>query len=180
MSALPNLKDSSSSRLHDLLTIPPSVCITSVLRITTLDIATSYLDITWNSIDSSKWTVIESNLGIICACLPALRRPLASLFPRLFGKFSRVAQSAAPEQEPRSHESHGRSKSSGKIAFHEPVSRFEVHPEGSVSQEQILPKREVSTGDGIRKTTHVYVQYDEFEIEGKNVVEMDRLGSRSS
>ncbi|PLB50436.1 hypothetical protein P170DRAFT_381115, partial [Aspergillus steynii IBT 23096] len=62
------------------------VCITSILRITTLDIATSYLDITWNSIDSSKWTVIESNLGIISACLPALRRPLAFLSPRLFGK----------------------------------------------------------------------------------------------
>ncbi|KAE8376097.1 hypothetical protein BDV26DRAFT_266391 [Aspergillus bertholletiae] len=65
------------------------VCITSILRITTLDIATSYLDITWNSIGSSMWTVIESNLGIICACLPALHRPLVFAFPRLFSRFQR-------------------------------------------------------------------------------------------
>lgn len=56
------------------------VCITSVLRITTLNIATSYKDITWDSIPSSMWTVIESNLGVICACLPALRRPLLFAF----------------------------------------------------------------------------------------------------
>ncbi|KAI9746845.1 MAG: hypothetical protein M1835_002358 [Candelina submexicana] len=29
------------------------------------------------------WTVIEANVGIICACLPALSKPLAVLFPRL-------------------------------------------------------------------------------------------------
>ncbi|KAK2800272.1 hypothetical protein FQN51_006180 [Onygenales sp. PD_10] len=63
------------------------VCITSVLRITTLDIATSYFDIPWNSIGSSMWTVIESNLGIICACLPALARPISRISPTIFGKY---------------------------------------------------------------------------------------------
>jgi len=40
----------------------------------------------WQSVNSSMWTIIESNLGIICACMPALYRPLAQLFPWLFGK----------------------------------------------------------------------------------------------
>lgn len=32
------------------------------------------------------WTVIESNLGIIVACMPALRRPIRTFFPTLLGK----------------------------------------------------------------------------------------------
>jgi hypothetical protein len=40
----------------------------------------------WQSIDSSMWTVIEYNLGIIAASMPALRRPLAAMFPILLGR----------------------------------------------------------------------------------------------
>lgn len=32
------------------------------------------------------WTVIEYNLGIIAASMPALRRPLAAIFPILLGR----------------------------------------------------------------------------------------------
>ncbi|EED20891.1 plasma membrane protein Pth11-like, putative [Talaromyces stipitatus ATCC 10500] len=62
------------------------VCITSILRITTLDIATSHLDVAWNSIASSMWTIIEFNLGIFCASLPAFRSALSSFFPAFFGR----------------------------------------------------------------------------------------------
>ncbi|KAH8689164.1 putative plasma membrane protein Pth11-like protein [Talaromyces proteolyticus] len=57
------------------------VCITSILRLSSLNIATSHHDITWNSISSSIWTIIESNLGIICACLPALQPIISGIFP---------------------------------------------------------------------------------------------------
>ncbi|KXL44239.1 MAG: hypothetical protein FE78DRAFT_120685, partial [Acidomyces sp. 'richmondensis'] len=60
------------------------VCVTSILRITTLNLATSHTDTMWQSINSSMWTIIESNLGIICASMPALKRPLSALFPWLF------------------------------------------------------------------------------------------------
>lgn len=32
------------------------------------------------------WTVIEANLGIFCASLPAFRSALASFFPTFFGR----------------------------------------------------------------------------------------------
>jgi hypothetical protein len=57
--------------------------------VTTLNISTAHTDIMWQSIDSSMWTVIESNLGIIVACMPALRRPIAMFFPLLLGKMGR-------------------------------------------------------------------------------------------
>lgn len=66
-----------------------SVCVTSILRFTTLNVSTSHKDIMWQSIGSSMWTVIEYNLGITTACLPALRRPLAAVFPALLGRSSR-------------------------------------------------------------------------------------------
>ncbi|WEW58663.1 hypothetical protein PRK78_004131 [Emydomyces testavorans] len=59
------------------------VCVTSVLRFTTLNLATSHLDTPWTNIGSSMWTVIEANLGIICACMPALWRPLRCFLPWL-------------------------------------------------------------------------------------------------
>jgi hypothetical protein len=79
-------------------TVPPilmrspshSVCVTSILRITTLNIATAHTDTTWQSIDSSMWTVIESNLGIICACMPAFKQPLSCTFPWLFARMGRT------------------------------------------------------------------------------------------
>ncbi|KAI1912743.1 hypothetical protein LOZ61_003181 [Ophidiomyces ophidiicola] len=65
------------------------VCITSILRFTTLNIATSHLDIPWTNIGSSMWTIIESNLGIICACMPTLWRPISRFCPWLASRVTR-------------------------------------------------------------------------------------------
>ncbi|KAF3407167.1 hypothetical protein DPV78_000178 [Talaromyces pinophilus] len=77
---------SGSPLFPAFLTWPSSVYIASILRITTLNLAASHLDVTWNSIGSSMWTVIEANLGIFCASLPAFRSALASFFPTFFGR----------------------------------------------------------------------------------------------
>jgi hypothetical protein len=76
------------THLSYLPLISPSVCVTSILRFTTLNLATAHTDVMWQSINSSMWTVIEYNLSIIAASMPALRRPLASLFPILLGRTS--------------------------------------------------------------------------------------------
>ncbi|KUL82870.1 hypothetical protein ZTR_09017 [Talaromyces verruculosus] len=76
------------------------VCITSILRITTLDLATSHLDVTWNSLGSSMWTVIEANLGIFCASLPAFRPALASFFPTFFGRNRATAYYESSQSRP--------------------------------------------------------------------------------
>ena len=61
----------------------------------------------WQSIASSMWTVIESNLGIIVACMPALRRPIAMFFPMLLGKMGRTTAHSTTRQpnEPPTHTS---------------------------------------------------------------------------
>ncbi|KAL7797373.1 putative PTH11-typeG-protein-coupled receptor [Trichoderma ceciliae] len=62
------------------------VTVTSILRATSVQNSlANKADTTWNFIDRGIWTLIEANTGIIGACLPALRQPLARLFPRIFG-----------------------------------------------------------------------------------------------
>ena len=63
-----------------------SVTITSILRTTSVSNSlANKSDITYNFIQRGMWTLIECNLGIISACLPVLRQPLARFFPRMFG-----------------------------------------------------------------------------------------------
>ncbi|KAL5358394.1 putative plasma membrane protein Pth11-like protein [Aspergillus floccosus] len=153
------------------------VCITSVLRITTLNIATSRLDITWNSIGSSMWTVIESNLAILCACLPALQRPLVFLFPRLFPKPHR---SNASDEHPGEREGRGSLRAAAKRlpgwSILDSVVREDQAAGASSSQERIMPAGRDDNGGLIRKTTQVSVRYDIVGTPEGGEVEMRPLG----
>lgn len=40
---------------------------------------------TWDQTDVIKWSNIEINVGIICACLPSLRVIFVRVFPNIFG-----------------------------------------------------------------------------------------------
>ena len=65
-----------------------SVCITSILRMSTLKTGSKATDITYGTLNSTIWTTIEANTAIICACLPMLKAPLAAMFPSLFPRGS--------------------------------------------------------------------------------------------
>lgn len=47
--------------------------------------ATFAKDFTWATGASVIWTQVESTVGVICACAPSLRVPLARWIPFLFG-----------------------------------------------------------------------------------------------
>ncbi|KAH0492027.1 hypothetical protein TgHK011_003424 [Trichoderma gracile] len=62
------------------------VTITSIERLISLNFnATFILDFTWATGTSVIWTQVESTVGVICACAPSLRMPLARFIPFLFG-----------------------------------------------------------------------------------------------
>ncbi|OBT58914.1 hypothetical protein VE04_00582 [Pseudogymnoascus sp. 24MN13] len=62
------------------------VCITSIERLISLNFnATFAKDFTWATGTSVIWTQVESTVGVICACAPTLRSPLARLMPFVFG-----------------------------------------------------------------------------------------------
>jgi hypothetical protein len=161
------------SDIGPFLTPHYSVCVTSILRITTLNIATSHKDTMWNSIPSSMWTVIESNLGIICASMPALKRPISVIFPSLFarvkgtvtgGKKSTAIKSTPTTATKSGHSGHGTWKGRDGSGSDDTYDLEDA--EGSrESQDRILrsKERQGSGGgyDGITKTVEVRVEYDD-------------------
>lgn len=58
-----------------------SVCAASIARLVAVYTATVNNE---NDPNILLWSTIEINVGIICACLPSLRHPVAQLSPRIF------------------------------------------------------------------------------------------------
>ena len=55
---------------------------------TTLDTGSKATDQVFGTLNSTIWTTVEANTGIICACLPMLKKPLTVLFPKIFPRAS--------------------------------------------------------------------------------------------
>ncbi|KAL9574907.1 hypothetical protein ACKAV7_000904 [Fusarium commune] len=70
------------------------VIVTSIVRMTTLDLATKTLDTTFD-ISSTMWTIIEQNLVIICTCLPMCRIPIAIIIPSCFSSSNKSSHSVS-------------------------------------------------------------------------------------
>lgn len=63
---------------------------------TTLKTGSQNKDQTFGTLNSTIWTTIEANTGIICACLPMLKTPLARLLPRYFPQGSQGSAESNP------------------------------------------------------------------------------------
>ena len=61
-----------------------STCIISILRLQSLYVVSISLDITWDNPLPAIWSSTETNVGIICSCLPTLKGCITHFFPRLF------------------------------------------------------------------------------------------------
>jgi hypothetical protein len=63
-----------------------SVLIAGIIRTTAVQNSLErQADITYNFIPRGCWTLVEANLGIICANLPILKKPFNWIFSRAFG-----------------------------------------------------------------------------------------------
>ena len=65
------------------------VTVMSILRLQSLIHFGNSLNPTWDQSDASQWSTIEINVGIVCACLPALRKILIRFFPSIQGSTAR-------------------------------------------------------------------------------------------
>ena len=72
-------------------------------------------DVSWDNIPIAYWTSIESNTGIICACLPSLKQLLSRFLPRLI--HSSPSIDIRDEEEEEAWEQH-RFRKSTIVAHH--------------------------------------------------------------
>lgn len=68
------------------------VTVVSILRLKSLVHFGVSTNPTWDQSDVIKWSNIEINVAIICACMPALRVILVQMFPRLLGSTRATGQ----------------------------------------------------------------------------------------
>ncbi|KAF2019882.1 hypothetical protein BU24DRAFT_419482 [Aaosphaeria arxii CBS 175.79] len=61
------------------------VTIVSALRLQSLIHFGKSMNPTWDQWDVINWSTIEINVGIMCACMPAMRVILVRFFPKVFG-----------------------------------------------------------------------------------------------
>ncbi|KAJ4359878.1 uncharacterized protein N0V89_000434 [Didymosphaeria variabile] len=61
------------------------VTVVSILRLQSLVAFANSTNPTWDQWDVTRWSVIEINVGITCACMPTLRVLLARCLPKMFG-----------------------------------------------------------------------------------------------
>ncbi|KAL9595103.1 MAG: hypothetical protein Q9219_006646 [cf. Caloplaca sp. 3 TL-2023] len=62
------------------------VCATTILRMTTLSPSSRNPDTTYGTMVSTLWSNVEANTGIVCACLPTLKRPLCGAWTRFVAR----------------------------------------------------------------------------------------------
>lgn len=65
------------------------VTVVSILRLQSLVLFVDSANPSWEFVGVSDWSVIEINVGIICACMPSLRLILVRIFPALGGSSNR-------------------------------------------------------------------------------------------
>ncbi|KAH2460410.1 hypothetical protein KXW63_000660 [Aspergillus fumigatus] len=116
------------------------VCLTGIIRLTSLKTAMASLDPSWDNEPSAIWSCIEADTGVICASLPSLK----PLFADVLGRVPRT-------------QSYSRSNTSRNFgALTESQTGLHTHSRADV---------ELSQNPRPYKIEHVVVRTDEFRVE---------------
>lgn len=104
------------------------------------------------------WTIIEANIGIICACLPMCREPISIFFPTLLSSRTRIdadfshAGSGKNDWSPPTHKSQGLRMASINI------SSIDNNSEEHILRDDKVEERDLD--NEIRNITRFQVDYD--------------------
>ncbi|KKA27663.1 hypothetical protein TD95_001251 [Thielaviopsis punctulata] len=155
------------------------VTIISIVRLRSLvEFANSH-NPTWDQWEASLWSTIEINVGIICACMPALRVILVRFFPRVFGGTSYNRSTGAGYYASNSHKyvrSHTRSGNHGMPASGSSVVRS-VARGGADANEPSVPA-DKSAIVFSRSFTVNYAEGDEMALVAMS--DVDRVSAAES
>ncbi|KAJ5343674.1 uncharacterized protein N7506_003498 [Penicillium brevicompactum] len=80
-----NLSIKKKSYVICMFSLGVFVTLVSILRLNSLIHFASTTNLTWDYVSIGYWSTIECDVGVICACLPAIRSLLRRVAPGLFG-----------------------------------------------------------------------------------------------
>ncbi|KAG9188993.1 hypothetical protein G6011_05861 [Alternaria panax] len=79
------LKTKKKIGVLSMFSVGAFVTVVSILRLRSLVSFARTKNLTWDYLEAALWSIIEVNVGIICACMPSIRLGLVQLFPTLLG-----------------------------------------------------------------------------------------------
>ncbi|KAF2193413.1 hypothetical protein K469DRAFT_712164 [Zopfia rhizophila CBS 207.26] len=100
-----NLRRRQRQALIGIFAIGGFVCVVSILRLQSLVAISNSEDQTFDNPPAATWSSVETNVGIICSCLPCLRPLMARCFP---GRFSSAQKSSPNSALPYNRSAYGR------------------------------------------------------------------------
>jgi hypothetical protein len=105
-----NLGKRQKIGLISIFAIGGFVCLVSILRLQSLVAISNSVDASYDNPPAATWSSVESNVGIICACLPLLRPLITKWLPRAFPSRHRSVYSHSRPNNARNYGSRGGSK----------------------------------------------------------------------
>ncbi|KAF2741035.1 hypothetical protein EJ04DRAFT_423379 [Polyplosphaeria fusca] len=79
------------------------VCIISIIRLQTLVRISNSTDPTYDNPPAATFSSVETNVGILCACLPAIRPLLSTMLPNYFPATTRLTSMQTNDEERLEH-----------------------------------------------------------------------------
>ncbi|KAJ5639572.1 uncharacterized protein N7484_007434 [Penicillium longicatenatum] len=117
------------------------VTLVSILRLKSLINFASTTNLTWDYVSIGYWSTIECDVGVICACLPAIRSLLRRVAPTLFGDTEHVKSYGLS-----SHQSRGPgSRFEGPIYVH-----HDIHVHSKSDTRQFYPLDDMTNSSEAR------------------------------
>jgi len=71
-----------------------SITIVSAIRLNSLFLFAKTENLTWDGTTTAAWSLIELNVGIVCACMPSMRALFANLGVKFMGSTTAGSRSA--------------------------------------------------------------------------------------
>ncbi|KAG9184959.1 hypothetical protein G6011_11789 [Alternaria panax] len=105
-----NLGKRQKIGLISIFAIGGFVCLVSILRLQSLVAISNSDDPSYDNPPAATWSSVESNVGIICACLPLLRPLITKWIPRAFPSNHRSIYTHSRPNGARAYGSRGGSK----------------------------------------------------------------------
>ena len=105
-------------------------------------------------VDAALWGCLECNIGIICACIPAVRPLVTHMFPKAFGS---SANSSGPVIYPRRSRNRSEEDEYGNIANDGHASDISAHIQVGKSLEMTPTetRRPSNSGDSEENLVHI-------------------------
>ncbi|PQE07757.1 integral membrane protein [Rutstroemia sp. NJR-2017a BVV2] len=117
---------------------------------------------------SNSWTFLETNIGIICACLPVLKAPIIKFFPWLMRNKSSPSAYAYGFSRDQYTKKDIIPSHNGSVMDCEREAQFRQSKMGehaNASDEEFILE-EMNSEGGVRKTTEINVTYEAMSMKG--------------